>query len=125
MRRLREASFTAKKPVHHDGRGRMVERAEPADDPRLHQETVEAAKRAVTDEIVPKVARQIIGKALREAEDEVLRIVGGKFKNSAEENMVMRHKPLRAAHDEFLGLVGEQYGDWVGRIRAQMDDPEV
>jgi len=91
----------------------------------LHQETVEAAKRAVEDEIIPKIARQIIGKALREAEAEVLRIVEMKFKNSAEENMVMRHKPLRAAHDEFLGLVGEQYGDWVGHIRAQLDDPEV
>jgi hypothetical protein len=99
--------------------------AERPDDSRLRDETKRGAERAVEEEIIPKIVRQILGKALQEAATEVHRIAAGKFKNSAEENMVLRHKPMRADHDEFLNLVGEEYGGWVGEIHAILDDPQL
>lgn len=99
--------------------------AERADDPRLREDMERGAQRAVEEEIIPKIVKQIIYTALQQAEAEVMRIVGGKFKNSAEENMVMRHRPMRADHDDFLNLVGEEYGGWVGAIHAALDDPQL
>lgn len=102
----------------------LQERAvEAPNEPGVEREARAAAKRAVEYEIVPKIARQIIGKALKEAEAEVLRIaVDGQFKNSAEENMVLRHKPLRVDRDEFLNMVGEEYGYWVAPIRRAVEE---
>lgn len=100
--------------------------AEGAADSSLRTDTVRGAERAVEEEIIPKVVKQIIYRALKEAEAEVLRMTVKKnFKNSAEENMVLRHKPMRADHDDFLNAVGEAYGGWVNEIHAILDDPQL
>ncbi len=62
------------------------------------------AKRAAEDEVLPIIGN-VMGKAFREAEKELLRIRDMKWKNLGEENSVMRHRPMKVMPEDFANDV--------------------
>ncbi len=70
------------------------------------------AKRAFKEELYPHVIGPIMEKAKRDISEAMYEISQNEWPNKNVEYSVMRHRPMRMKHEDFIDEVMEAFIDW-------------